>query len=437
MQSARHIAQNNLDTVRLVDPLFVELREAIAQDLRPHLQRIDVNGEYPEAFMRRVGALGGFRQGTPTALGGTGRGIKWSIQVMEAIGQECLSTGFITWCQTVCAWYIQHGNSDYLKEQILPGIISGKILAGTALSNPMKHFAGIEKIRLTATRCQDGYILNGTIPWISNIKSDHYFAVVAQVVGDNGYVMAVVQGNLPSLTLRNGGHFIALEGSSTHSCLFKDVFVPTQAILADPCSKFITHIRSGFMLTQTGFGLGLVSSCIELMKRTNRAKGQVNCFLDDRVEDIERDFRTTQQHIYALADFIGCGTQTTGPDIIKEVVQARIVISQLALRASQATMLHAGASGYLLHSVYERKLREVLFCRHRHSCTQTFKKGALRASRLASRRQLCLISKRVRLPLLPVPLSQQCSLQYPLIHQAVPTSRYRFVDAVKSFLRGL
>src|SRR5690349_3168398 len=107
MQSAQHVSVNNLDRgdASLVDPLFVELRAAIAQGLRPKLQSIDVNGEYPEAFMRQVGALGGFKQGTPIKFGGTDKGICWTIQIIAEIARECLSTGFIAWCQTVCAWY--------------------------------------------------------------------------------------------------------------------------------------------------------------------------------------------------------------------------------------------------------------------------------------------------------------------------------------------
>jgi|SRR5579859_4363290 len=363
MQSAQRISFNDPgegDTTA-IDPLFVELRATIADDLRPNLQRIDMDAEYPEAFMRQIGALGAFKQGTPIEFGGTGQGLKWTIQVMEEVAQECLNTGFLVWCQTVCAWYIQNGESQYLKEQVLPKIITGEILAGTGMSNPMKHFAGIEQIRVTAQRCADGYILNGSLPMVSNMGDNHYFGLVAKNEDEDTYLMAVVPGNLPGLAVGNVQGFIALDGSSTCSCKFKHVFMPTQYILANPCNEFVAKIRSGFILTQTGFGLGLVSSCIELMKRTNRTKGHINCFLDDQVADIENDLRTTQRHTYALAEEIGCGNQDTRPDIMRDVVQARLSVSELALRASQATMLHAGASGYRQQSVYNRKLREAYF----------------------------------------------------------------------------
>ena len=64
---------------------------------------------------------------------------------------------------------------------------------------------------------------------------------------------------------------------------------------------------------------------------------------------------------HGLAQEIGCGEHDTRSDLLRDVVQARLSASELALRASQATMLHAGASAYRLHSVYDRKLREAYF----------------------------------------------------------------------------
>ena len=111
---------------------------------------------------------------------------------------------------------MQNGGSDYLKERMLPGILAGTLLAGTGLSNPMKHFAGIEGIKIRARRCTGGYVLNGAVPWVSNVDSGHVFAVAAGIEG-GGYVMALVPAGAAGVKLAQSGPFIALEGSSTRS----------------------------------------------------------------------------------------------------------------------------------------------------------------------------------------------------------------------------
>ncbi|HTK06431.1 MAG TPA: acyl-CoA dehydrogenase family protein [Ktedonobacteraceae bacterium] len=337
------------------------LQTTIAQSLTPLVSQIDEQGIYPRAFMRRAGELGAFQQACPSALGGSGVGLKGSIRVIEEVAQTCLSTGFITWCQIMCAWYIQNSENSYLKEQLLPGILTGETLAGTGLSNPLKHYAGLENIYLTAQRGDGGYRINGVVPWVSNIDIDHYIAIAAKVEATSSYIMAMIPANTPHLSLGDGGHFIALEGSSTYSCRFRDTFVPDSYIVADPCMELSKRTLPAIILSQTGFGLGLVGSCIALMRQANRTKGHINSFLPDQVDDIEADLQTTRQTIYQLAEEIGCGERPLRADLLKETVATRIAIAELALRASQATMLHLGSSGYRLHSVAERKLRESYF----------------------------------------------------------------------------
>ncbi len=350
------------------DAVLDRVREAISEDLEPNLHEIDVEGVYPEKFMRRLGELGGFRQGTAASLGGAGRGIGYTIRVMEEVAKTCLSTGFCVWCQTVCAWYIQNSENDYLKENVLPEVISGGTRAGTGLSNPMKHFAGIERIKLCAERRPDGVgvVLNGAIPWVSNVDDeDHFFAVAAGDEDGGDYTIAIIPSGSEGVKKRNGGHFIALEGSSTWGWRFKDAFIPEKFVLASPAQTYVKRIRPGFVLTQAGLGLGIVRSCIGLMKRANNRadikKSGVNSFLDDGVDEIEADLNVARRKVYALAEEIGCDGAGLREDIFEEAVKARIIASELSLRASQAAMLHLGASGYLLNGAAERKLRESYF----------------------------------------------------------------------------
>ena len=352
------------------DAVLEDLRAAISEDLEPNVQDIDVNGVYPEVFMRRLGELGGYRQGTSAELGGAGRGLGYTIRVMEEVSKTCLSTGFCVWCQTVCAWYVQNSANEYLKEQVLPEIISGAARAGTGLSNPMKHFAGIERIKLTATRRPEGYVLNGAIPWVSNVddgggSGGQYFAVAAGDEDEDSYTMMIIPSGAEGLKMRNGGQFIALEGSNTWGWRFKDVPVPEEHVLASPAEEFVRRIRPGFVLTQSGIGLGLVKSCIELMKKSNNRadikKSGVNGFLDDGVEELEAEYNKVRRGVYALADEIGCDGEDLRDDLFRDTVEARLQTSELSLRASQAAMLHAGAGGYLQHGAVERKLRESYF----------------------------------------------------------------------------
>lgn len=356
------MTQLQLETTTVSGAPMTAVQNLIARELRPQVEAID-HGQYPAAFMRELGALGGFRQAVPREYGGAGRGLVGTLEVMEAVAAECLSTGFCVWCQTVSAWYVQTSDNEYLKREWLPAMMSGERLAGTGMSNPMKHFAGIEKLRLKATPTQGGYLLSGALPWVSNIDAGSTFAVVAQLEGaeSGDYLMAMVAGDQPGLTLGDGGRFIALEGSSTYNAVFKGVFISGEQVLAKPCQEYIGRIRPGFILAQSGFGLGLVAGCLERMARSNERVGHVNKYLDDGVEELGADYHEARRRTHLLAEQIGCGQSRLGPEATHEAVACRILASELSLRASQAAMLHAGAAGYKAGAATERKLRESYF----------------------------------------------------------------------------
>lgn len=337
------------------------VKGVVEEMLAPKVQDIDLKGEYPAQILHQLGEVGAYAHAVSPDFHGTGLGLKGAIQSIEEISKACLSTGFMAWCQVACTWYLQNTENQPLAERLLPDIATGKKLAGTGLSNPMKHFADIEKIALTADPVEGGFRVNGMLPWVSNLGPGHAFGIAAKISGGDEYMMAVVSDDLEGMTLRCNAHFIALEGTGTFSCVFRNVFVPDSMVLAAPCEDYVQRIRPGFILTQVGMGLGLVDSCIELMQRSNKRLGHVNRFLDDQAEDLAADLSMARDRTYALADQLDACEGIADQQLQREVIQARIAGSELSLRAAQATMLHAGARAYVHGSAPERKLREAYF----------------------------------------------------------------------------
>ena len=336
------------------------LNELIAQKLAPQVIAIDQEGRYPREFLQRLGNIGGFAGAVAPEYGGLGSGLKHVIEVMERVSQECLSTGFLVWCQTTLAWYLQNTPNETLRRHLLPAVTRGEVLGGTGLSNTMKSCASIEGIRLKARRRDGGYIVNGSLPWVSNIGPEHYFACGAAVEGESELLIALVHGSTPGLTLNQNAHFVALEGTNTFTCLFKDVLVPDAQVLAHPREfpEFVARIKPGFILNQMGMGLGLAAACCAMMHQSNRTLAHVNRFLDAQVDALEEELDSARQHTYALAEAV---YREPGLKQLREVIEVRIAGSELALKTAGAAMLHMGARGYLTRSPAQRRLRESYF----------------------------------------------------------------------------
>lgn len=328
----------------------------VRERLAPRVVAIDQEGEYPETFLRELGATGGFsgHLASPAGRGDMGE----AIGTMDTVAQECLSTGFLTWCQDACAWYVDNSENRSLRESHLPGIASGSTLAGTGLSNPLKHFSGIESLRLKAWPEAGGYRVNGTLPWVSNLGPDHQFAAIFQVEGrDQRHVMALVDCASEGLDLQPTQPFIALEGTRTLVCRFDNVFIPEERIIADPVGPYLERIKAGFILLQLGMAQGVIRGCIDGMRELEDQLGHVNAYLDDRPDELEEE----------LADAAATGAElaadpfTAGDDYLHEVLQLRLAGGELTMRAANSYMLHAGARGYQATAAAQRRLREAVF----------------------------------------------------------------------------
>ena len=336
--------------------LIDDIRRIAEKELAPLAPRIDREGFYPEDVLREVGDAGAFRQHLPTVLP-DGTGMATTIEAMAVLGEECLSTAFLGWCQNACAYYMEVSDNGFTRQTLLPRVAAGERLGGTALSNPMKAFSGIEPLILRGEPVKGGYRVSGTLPWVSNLGDDHFFGAIFRAGESDRTVMALIDCGWEGLRLSQNVSFMALEGTRTFSVRFRDVFVPEEWVLADPAYSILPRIKPGFILMQTGMGIGLIRACIEIMRRADRTREHVNRFLDDRPEEMAEALSGLEKEVRTLA---ATPLETDGA-FLRRVLQARLTTSELSLRAANAAMLHAGARGFVTNAAAQRRLRESYF----------------------------------------------------------------------------
>jgi alkylation response protein AidB-like acyl-CoA dehydrogenase len=320
--------------------------------------RIDREGYYPKPVLQALGHADVYAQHLASQNPAGITDLTSAVLAMGTVSHECMSTGFMVWCQDVLGWYLENSDNCYLQQDILPKVASGIYLGGTALSNPMKYFSKIEPLQLTATPVSGGFLINGTLPWVSNLGPDHYFAAIARTNDNNPHeIMFLVPCASDGFRLLRNAEFTAMEGTGTFGCQFNDTFIPETNLIADPVQPFLKNIKAGFILLQGGMALGVIESCIAIMREVEPLLGHVNCYLEDRPDELEADLDDLKQRLIGLLNDPFNGSK----EFLQEVIQARLEASELSLRAAHSAMLHTGARGYLAQAPAQRKLREAYF----------------------------------------------------------------------------
>lgn len=343
------------DEVQSDESVLARTRAIADGPLRAKAHEID-EGHYPLEIMRELGRAGAFSAHLKT--GGERFGL--AIDAMRAGARHCGATGFLMWCHDVFGLYLDQSENRGLAARILPRHACAETFGGTALSNPMKAFAGIEPMALKAVRVPGGYRVNGTLPWVSHIGRGQYCGAIAQAADGPGApsheIMFVLRCDDP-VELRQCPVFSGMEGTSTWGIRLTDVFIDDADLIADPAKPFIARIRGAFILLQLGMGLGVTEGAIDSMLEVEDVLGHVNQYLDNRPGEISAELSDLAARVAKLAETPFEGST----DYLLDVLDARAHASELSLRSTQSALLHQGARGYLMSAAPQRRIREAHF----------------------------------------------------------------------------
>jgi len=342
---------------------ILEKVKSIAQkDLALVVDACDQEGFYPEAVLKALGAAGAF--GAHLGLDQEDIDFGLAISCMEEVSRVCGATGFVVWCHDVCGVYMQASKNPALTGEALQKHAKGITLGGTGMSNPMKTFSGIETMMLKAKKVEGGYLVSGTLPWVSHIGLKHYFGTVCAVLNEqtgevdpDHQIMFILPCDREGVTLKDCPSFSAMEGTSTYGLHLKDVLITTDDLVADPAKPFIKNIKASFILLQTGMGLGVAQGAIDSMWEVESQLGKVNQFLEDRPVALQHELDDLRNRIMVLAKT----PYESSDEYVLKVLDVRAHASEIALRAAQSALLHQGARGYLLSSAVQRRVRESHF----------------------------------------------------------------------------
>lgn len=341
------------------DALLNEVRQISRETLSPLTSDIDA-GFYPGDVLRELAGAGAMSAHLRAPHGHDDMAL--SLKAMAEVAQVCGSTGFLLWCHGVCGLYLQHAASQHLRQERLPDHVAGFGLGGTALSNPMKSYAKIETFLMHAKPVAGGYVVSGSLPWVSHLGPEHYCGAIARI--DDGSsekapreVMFLLDCADAAVELQTCPSFSGMEGTGTYALHLNNYFVGDDRLIADPAQPFIRSIRAKFVLLQTGWAAGVIQGGLQSMRAVQSSLGHVNRYLDVQPEQLQDEFDQWWDDTLALSRIAPDGSD----EGFVAVLKARAQGSVLSLKAAQAALLHQGARGYVMTSPVQRRIRESHF----------------------------------------------------------------------------
>ena len=162
---------------------YQEMREAL-RDLcsrydSAYWQQIDHERGYPEAFVKAMTDAGWLAALIPEEYGGSGLGLAEASVIMEEINLSGGNAGSCHGQMYNMGTLLRHGSEEQ-KQLYLPKIASGEWrLQSMAVTEPTTG-TDTTKLKTTATKKGDRYIINGQKVWISRIQHSDLMILLAR-----------------------------------------------------------------------------------------------------------------------------------------------------------------------------------------------------------------------------------------------------------------
>lgn len=160
-----------------------EIREAVrglCRSFSPEYWReLDERRAYPETFVKALTEAGWLAALIPEQYGGAGLGITEASVILEEVNRSGANSGACHAQMYVMGTLLRHG-SIAQKERYLPQIAKGELrLQSFAVTEPSTG-SDTTKLKTTAVRKGDRYVLNGQKVWTSRVQHSDLMLLLAR-----------------------------------------------------------------------------------------------------------------------------------------------------------------------------------------------------------------------------------------------------------------
>ncbi len=249
-----------MTTPTMSDTLYPEIRDgvrALCAEFPPEYHRkIDAARGYPEAFVDALTKAGWLAALIPQDYGGSGLGLAEASVVMEEINRSGGNAGACHGQMYNMGTLLRHGSAAQ-KQRWLPPIARGELrLQSMGVTEPSTG-TDTTKIKTTAVRKGDRWVVNGQKVWISRIQHSDLMILLARTT-PLAEVAKKSQGlSIFLVDLREAiGHGMTVRpipnmvNHETNELFFEDLEIPHENLIGEVGQGF-TYILDGLNAERT------------------------------------------------------------------------------------------------------------------------------------------------------------------------------------------
>jgi len=350
---------------------FDDIRDGIralcAQFPAEYHRNIDRDRGYPDVFVEALTREGWMAALIPEEYGGSGLGLAEASVIMEEINRAGGNSGACHGQMYNMNTLLHHG-SETQKNDLLPKIAAGEIrLQSMGVTEPTTG-TDTTKIKTTAVRKGDRYVINGQKVWISRVRHSDYMILLARTTpldqvkkkseGMSIFLVEIKEALKTGMELRPIENMVNHE---TNELFFDNLEIPAENLIGEE--------GQGFKYILTGLNAERVLIAAECIGDGYWFTDTVTKYVTER-EVFGRPIGQNQGVQFPIAEayieieaanlmrFKACDLFDAGAPCGAEANMAKYLAAKASWEAANACIQFHGGFGFAAEYDVERKFRE-------------------------------------------------------------------------------
>lgn len=340
------------------------VRDFAQNEIAPFIETMEETDEYPLQIIRKMGEYGLMGIPIPQEYGGVGADFTSYILTINEIAKVSATVGVILSVHTsVGTNPILYFGTEEQKQKYIPKLASGQYIGAFALTEPS---AGSDagKIRTTAVKKGDRYILNGSKIFITNGGvADTYvtFAVTNPDAGTRGISAFIVEKDTVGFSVGKKEKKMGLHGSNTTELIFENAEVPAENLLGQEGEGFkiaMANLDAG-RIGIAAQGLGIAEAALDYSIQYAQERIQfgkpiaANQGISFKIADMATEVEAAKLLVYRAAKL-----RSRGMKCGKEASMAKRYATDTAMKTTTEAVQIYGGYGYTKDYPVERLFRD-------------------------------------------------------------------------------
>lgn len=335
--------------------MSISIPENLSDWLAESANGIDLGTVPASEILPRLAEAGLTRIGVPVELGGAGGDLPDAVAAIAAVARQSMAAAFILWGHRSYTEFLLQSDNAALRERQLPDLLAGRIAGASGLSNVMKSLAGLEPLQISARSEGSELVVDGKLPWVTNLRSAGFHVAAAADPAEGGPAMILsLSHDDAGLQRSDDLDLIAMRSSDTAALSFSGLHIPRDRILAHDAQQWLAAIRPSFLTLQCGMSIGLAARALDEAEAT---AGRGREVLEDDIQSVRDEHRKV---VTTITNGLRSNVFAAHPEALFEL---RIQLADIVTNAVALELQAGGGRCYLREkgSDFARRWREAAF----------------------------------------------------------------------------